>query len=68
MRRRTAFSILGWRALFDERVPRAAVGAAAQPFWGLRSALLTHKDGLRGFGHLVIWLTAQFNCSIQVTN
>ena len=36
-------------ALFDERVPRAAVGAAALPLRRLRAALLAHEDRLRLF-------------------
>ncbi len=37
------------RALFDQGIPGAAVRAAAEPFRGLRPALLAGKDGLGGF-------------------
>jgi len=49
--RGAARCIRSLRALLDERVPRSAVSAAAEPFRRLRTALLTDKDGLGGFGH-----------------
>ena len=36
-------------ALLDERVPRAALGAAAQPLRRLRAAFLADEDGLGRF-------------------
>ena len=40
------------RALLDERVPRAAVGAAAEPLRRLRAALLADEHGLRRFASI----------------
>jgi hypothetical protein len=41
-------------ALFDQRVPGAALSALPQPLRRLRAALLTHVDGLRLHCRLVI--------------
>src|SRR5581483_10799293 len=42
------------RALFDDRVPRAAVSASSEPFRRLRAALLTDVNAFRGLHRCTI--------------